>query len=75
MATAKETAMSEKTKNYPYALRERDAAKFVSASPKTLQRWRYEGRGPIYRREGRMVFYLRNDLIAWLENKTADGGQ
>jgi hypothetical protein len=47
---------------------ERDAAKFLSFAPRTLQNWRILGIGPKFvRHRARTVRYRRKDLIHWLE--------
>jgi hypothetical protein len=43
-----------------------EAAEILSASPQTLRNWRHLGRGPIYRKKGRMVRYLLADLHAFM---------
>lgn len=46
-------------------------AKYLGISPKTLTRWRVEGRGPSFRRFGGdirgRVLYHRDDLDTWAE--------
>lgn len=46
-------------------LSEADLASRWSMSPKTLQRWRMEGRGPIYLKMGKRVNYSLNAVIAF----------
>ena len=41
------------------------AAEFVGLSPRTLERLRVEGRGPVFRRHGRRILYATKDLLAW----------
>lgn len=41
-----------------------EAAEFIRQSPRTLEKWRSEGRGPAYI-PGRPVAYLLADLEAW----------
>lgn len=49
-------------------LRERDAARLLGVSHRTLQRWRYVGGGPSFIRCGlRAVGYRLGDLRAWIE--------
>lgn len=48
----------------PY-LSARQAAHFLKLSPRTLQRMRTKGEGPIVRRHARMVLYHIDDLTAW----------
>jgi hypothetical protein len=45
---------------------ERDAALFLGAAVRTLQRWRQEGGGPPFYKVGRKVLYHQADLSAWL---------
>jgi hypothetical protein len=36
-------------------------------NPRTLQRWRIEGKGPPSTKIGRKVFYELNDLQEWID--------
>lgn len=50
------------------------AARYLGVSAQTLSNWRYEGRGPTYRRDGRphsRVYYRVADLDAWLQQGDA----
>jgi len=61
----------------PYMPQER-AADFLGLSPKTLERFRVEGRGPAFLKLGRRVVYSRDDLVKWAEaqrrHSTSDPG-
>ena len=47
---------------------ERDAARLLGVSVRTLQRWRLEGRGPGFCRLGdRAIRYCEGDLQSFLE--------
>jgi helix-turn-helix protein len=48
---------------------EKDAARFLSVSQRTLQAWRALGSGPPYIKMGRAIRYCMADLIAWTESK------
>jgi len=49
-------------------LREREAARLLGMSPRTLQRWRCMGQGPPFVRCGlRAIAYRQEDLAAWIE--------
>jgi len=48
-------------------LTERYAAKLLAVSYRTLQRWRWEGRGPAYQKIGRAVRYLEQDLWEYVK--------
>lgn len=54
------------------------AAEFLGLSPKTLERFRVEGRGPAFLKLGRRVVYSRDDLVKWAEaqrrQSTSDPG-
>ena len=39
------------------------AAKFLKISPRTLERWRVEGKGPTYSKLGSRVIYAHSDLV------------
>ncbi len=51
----------------PFTLTTAQAAQFLSVSPRTLEDWRLRGGGPPFRKYGRLVRYLRGDLIAFAE--------
>ncbi|MGK2872969.1 MAG: helix-turn-helix transcriptional regulator [Alphaproteobacteria bacterium] len=42
-------------------------AKILRLSERTLERWRLEGTGPVYRKFGKRVLYARADIIAWAD--------
>lgn len=42
-----------------------EAANLLNLSPRTLERFRIEGRGPAYCKFGRLVRYHRSALIEW----------
>jgi len=46
---------------------EDQAAEYLCLSPRTLQRWRGEGRGPAYRKVGKRVLYAQRDLEEFVE--------
>jgi hypothetical protein len=48
---------------------EKDAARFLSVSQRTLQAWRVSAVGPPYIKMGRAIRYCLRDLIAWTESK------
>ena len=48
-------------------LTEKDAAKILSVSPKTMQKWRFLCKGPSYKKMGRAVRYTLADLQAYAE--------
>ncbi len=48
-------------------LHEKDAARLLNASPRTLQAWRVKGVGPTFIRIGRTIRYQASDLKAWIE--------
>lgn len=43
----------------------KDAAKFLGMSRHTLKFWRVQGKGPLYHKFGRAVFYRVSDLEAF----------
>jgi DNA-binding transcriptional MerR regulator len=43
----------------------RAAAELLGLSPRTIDRWRWTGEGPPYRKHGGRVLYAREDLLAW----------
>ncbi|MGD0949925.1 MAG: helix-turn-helix domain-containing protein [Candidatus Binatia bacterium] len=59
-------------------LNEQEAAVKLHVSAKTLQRWRWAGRGPHYVKVGKCVRYDPEDLCAFIDagrrNSTSDPG-
>ena len=51
----------------PRYLRTPEAARFLGLSPRTLEKHRTCGTGPIYRKIGGRVVYAVPDLQAWTE--------
>jgi hypothetical protein len=41
------------------------AARILQRSVKTLQFWRVINKGPKYYRQGRVIRYLRSDILRW----------
>lgn len=52
-----------------------EAADFLGVSPRTIEKWRLEGRGPKYCKLGRRVTYRLPDLDAYLEATAVGGGR
>lgn len=46
-----------------------EAAAFLRLRRSTLDHYRCEGRGPIYRKHGARVFYTKASLIEWSERR------
>ena len=59
-------------------LTEHDVADVLGVKPKTLARWRWQGRGPRFRKFGRKVRYAPEDLDEYLtasrRRSTSDPG-
>jgi hypothetical protein len=51
----------------PIFLTAAEAATLLRVSVVTIGRWRIEGSGPPFRKFGRRVVYLQDDLIAWAD--------
>ena len=49
---------------------EKEAARFLSVSPRTLQAWRHQCKGPAFTRAGRAIRYRKCDLVKWLDAGT-----
>jgi excisionase family DNA binding protein len=60
------TATTEAERPSPFLSTE-EAGVYLGLSPRTLERLRFEGRGPAYRKHGRIVVYRREALDAWSE--------
>ena len=41
-------------------------AEFIGVRPSTLEIWRVQGKGPVYRKVGRLVRYVESDVQTWL---------
>ena len=67
--------MNENARNY---LSTRQAAEWLGLSPRTLDRYRVTGEGPVFHRFGSRVRYLLADLEAWAKSRrrasTSDDG-
>lgn len=56
--------------NQPILLTEKEAAKILGFSIRTLQKWRVSGNGPKYIRcSARAIRYRRRDLDAFIEDR------
>ncbi|MDP0926545.1 helix-turn-helix domain-containing protein [Paracoccus onubensis] len=51
----------------PRFLRTRDAADFLGLSPRTLEKHRTYGTGPLFRKLGGRVVYAIDELEAWAD--------
>ncbi|WP_082594677.1 helix-turn-helix transcriptional regulator [Sphingomonas sp. Root710] len=51
----------------PRFLSNEQAAKYLNLSPRTLEKLRVVGGGPLYRKLGRRVIYAFSDLNAWAD--------
>lgn len=62
----------------PRFLRTDEAARFLGLSPRTLEKHRVYGTGPVYRKLGGRVVYALADLQAWADvgvrSSTSDAG-
>jgi len=48
------------------------AARVIGLDHRTLEQWRYQGKGPPYLKVGRQVRYLREELDAWLQGRRVE---
>ena len=46
-----------------------DTAEFLGVSKNTLEKWRWERRGPVFLKVGRLVKYRLSDLESYLTNQ------
>ncbi|MBN98159.1 MAG: hypothetical protein CME16_02750 [Gemmatimonadetes bacterium] len=49
-------------------IREEDAANYLGLSPKTLARWRWAGKGPVFHKFGSAVRYSVDELESFVSN-------
>ena len=65
-------------KERPIYVGTREAAHLLGISPRTLDRYRVSGEGPVFHKFGKRVCYARTDLEAWAAARrrasTADDG-
>jgi predicted site-specific integrase-resolvase len=57
----------DQTQKTGQALNEKQAAAMLGVSMKTLQAWRFQGKGPAYCKLGRAVRYLPQDLTDYAQ--------
>lgn len=59
--------------------RTKKAAEILGLSHRTLERWRFEGQGPVFRKFGKLVVYAETDLTQWsdgqIRTSTSDVGE
>lgn len=58
----------------PAFLKTPEAAAYLGLSPRSLEYWRYRGKGPRYSRLGRAVVYAVADLDEFARANTVGGG-
>lgn len=46
-----------------------DLADYLGVPKKTLEQWRYLGKGPAYAKVGKHVRYRRSDVDAWVDSR------
>lgn len=66
----KQRSVKREGKDLPELLTVTEAAAFLRLKRSTLDHYRCEGRGPVYRKHGARVFYPKPDLIRWSERNT-----
>lgn len=60
--------MQEKTDStWPRFVRTPEAARLLDLSPRTLEKHRCDGTGPVYHKLGGRVVYSVTDLYAWID--------
>ena len=57
--------VSDRLSETVHFLRTPEAAALLRISPRTLEKHRSQGTGPVFRRAGGTVLYTRDDLEAW----------
>jgi predicted DNA-binding transcriptional regulator AlpA len=60
-------------KQYGKIIRIPELCSFLGVSESTLFRWRRDGTGPQFFKEGRNIFYNSSDLKMWIRSLTTDG--
>lgn len=64
-----ETQFGARAEGFPFFHPQVETAKILSVSVRTLERWRLEGTGPVYRKFGKRVLYAHADLIEWADQR------
>ena len=44
-------------------------AAHIGVRPNTLEIWRIQGKGPAYRKVGRLVRYVEAEVLSWLDDQ------
>lgn len=60
-------------KAYDKILRIPELCQLLNVSISTLFRWRRDGTGPLFFKEGRNIFYRLSDVKKWITDLTTDG--
>ena len=47
-------------------------AELIGVRPNTLEIWRIQGKGPMYRKVGRLVRYVEAEVLAWLDDQVRE---
>lgn len=47
-----------------------EVAELLGLKPNTMEIWRCQGRGPVFKKFGRAVRYSIDDLITWIDEQT-----
>lgn len=65
------TRRTSEARERPLLMNENEAAELLGFSVRTLQTWRFRGGGPQFIRvSSRCIRYRREDLEAWIEERT-----
>lgn len=51
-----------------------ESAEFLGLRPVTLEMWRWQRKGPPFRRHGRRVFYALSELRTWSDGQRVASG-
>ena len=66
--------MSKKNQRHPeqpILLTEKEVAKMLGFSTRTLQKWRLTGEGPVFiKATQRAIRYRKDDIQAWIQKRT-----
>jgi len=52
-----------------------EVAKLLGVTPRSLDRWAWRREGPTRFKIGRLTYYDKSDIVAWLEKLKADSGR
>lgn len=69
VASGVKSAIEKLAKEKNQIMDEAGASEFLAIPANTLRVWRSQGKGPNYKKVGRMIRYDKRDLEAWIKTR------